>query len=186
MYSCDECEATLKSPQKLGGHKASKHRKKAACKFCDTKVCKSGLKRHEKNCKYNPKNEKKCKNQDCNKLIEDSKTFCGESCAAIHNNKKYPKRKPEGPPCERCGDSIKSSNKRFCSRECETKYKKELRFEQIEKEGKANFENVRNDTNEKWIKRFLIQKYGKKCMSCGWSKKESSRRKYSDRTSSQK
>lgn len=52
----------------------------------------------------------KCKN--CGKETSNPK-FCNKSCAAIYNNKKYPKRHPEG-NCKTCGKPISTQNK-YCS-----------------------------------------------------------------------
>lgn len=49
-------------------------------------------------------------------------TFCSRSCAATFNNKKTPKRKPEG-ACHQCGVTI-SRSKTLCA-ECNTQIKQE-------------------------------------------------------------
>lgn len=54
-----------------------------------------------------------CKN--CSVEINNKNTFCSRSCAASFNNKKKPKRRPEG-RCVSCDCPIKSSAK-YCS-EC--------------------------------------------------------------------
>lgn len=52
----------------------------------------------------------KCKN--CGEETTNPK-FCNRSCAAIYNNKKYPKRHPEG-KCKTCGKPISTQN-RYCN-----------------------------------------------------------------------
>lgn len=52
----------------------------------------------------------KCRN--CGEETSNPK-FCNRSCAAIYNNKKYPKRHPEG-KCKTCGKPISTQN-RYCS-----------------------------------------------------------------------
>jgi hypothetical protein len=44
------------------------------------------------------------------------KKFCNKSCAAKYNNKKFPKRKPEG-KCAVCG-SPSTRRSRYCSNQC--------------------------------------------------------------------
>jgi hypothetical protein len=173
MHTCNICEESFETAQALGGHKAGVHRAKKECQFCGEQFYEAGLKQHEPSCKHNPKNQKKCAFEDCSEVIHKSRKFCSQSCAAKHNNKKYPKRSKEGGVCKRCKEPIHSYQKKFCSIECRWKYKEEKKFKQIKEEGKASFEDVSNDTNERWIKKFLIQKHGEKCMSCGWSKKNS-------------
>ena len=44
------------------------------------------------------------------------KKFCDHGCAAAHNNRVYPKRKPEG-ECDECGELVKARRK-WCSIKC--------------------------------------------------------------------
>lgn len=44
--------------------------------------------------------------------------FCSRSCSAIYNNRKNPKRRPEG-KCKQCGQIINTS-KRYCSEKCKS------------------------------------------------------------------
>lgn len=169
MYTCEICNESFETAQALGGHKVSAHKEKTSCSFCNKELYKANVKQHESKCKLNPKNKKVCKRENCSNLVKPSKTFCSQSCAAIYNNKKSPKRKPEGGSCKRCGNPIKTSQKYFCSRKCRRKYKKEKRFKLIEQAGEADFENVSEETNAKWIKRYLIEENRERCSQCGWN-----------------
>ena len=62
----------------------------------------------------------------CTKKTSNPK-FCSRSCAAISNNKKNPKRKPEG-NCSECGIAISRSRKRCkdCSNTLELEKEREL------------------------------------------------------------
>lgn len=74
--------------------------------------------------------EKVCGNPNCsNKVLRvlnefrKSKSgliFCSQSCAAIVNNKKFPKRKPRFKTCLRCGKQFRGStgNSKYCSLKC--------------------------------------------------------------------
>jgi len=79
--------------------------------------------------------EKVCGNPNCNNKIsrklnqfKRSKSgliFCSRSCAAITNNKKYPKRKAKMGTCIQCGKSFKKRGRlKYCSIKCrrETEY----------------------------------------------------------------
>ncbi len=54
--------------------------------------------------------------------------FCGRSCAAAHNNKSHPKRKPEG-KCSSCGTSI-NSQKKLCEKCKSAEKEKKFREQQ--------------------------------------------------------
>lgn len=112
--------------------------------------------------------EKRCC-LNCKKEFEttksDVKIFCNHSCAAIFNNNK--KEKKEIKKCLCCDKELMNNKKnirqtKFCSYSCQGKYKKVKIFNEIEK-GNTNLyiKNYRN---------YLIDKYGAKCMECGWDK----------------
>ncbi len=50
------------------------------------------------------------------KLHYDKKVFCNRSCAATHNNRRYPKRSVEG-SCKSCGVAL-TTTRQYCSQEC--------------------------------------------------------------------
>ena len=99
---------------------------------------------------------------NCDKETNNPR-YCSRSCAAIANNKKYPKRLKEG-ECKKCGKVI-HSNATYCSKECY---------------GICNLfdERVRltgcyyaTDTNSgtKSLRKYLVKKFGNNCMICGQS-----------------
>jgi predicted HNH restriction endonuclease len=61
--------------------------------------------------------------------------------------------------------------KRFCSLKCSTAHKSEQAWlpkrEAIERGETKLSENI--ESNNTYFKRYLIEKYGAKCMRCGWS-----------------
>ena len=74
---------------------------------------------------FSEKRELKCEN--CGKLFQrsphavSSHNYCSQSCAAIVNNKKYPKiRKTVSKICIKCGEKFKKStgNLKYCSMKC--------------------------------------------------------------------
>lgn len=69
-----------------------------------------------------------CSNSRCGKSFQrrpraiGSVSFCSQSCAAIINNSKYPKRKAHIASCVLCRKSFKVSHQQiFCSRACRDK-----------------------------------------------------------------
>jgi len=81
-------------------------------------------------------------------LKKDSRKFCSQSCSACYNNKNRPKQAPIV--------KNKSSNKT-----CSTKYGTKKRYNEIE--------NGNTCFGPKAYKKYLIQKFGNKCMKCGWN-----------------
>lgn len=82
--------------------------------------------------------------------------FCNKSCFFAT------KRKVKEKPCRKCGLTTKKPE--FCSKKCSCDYKKikkqEREFE-LASQGKQK--------NQRHLKKYLIFKYGEKCMICGWA-----------------
>jgi len=95
--------------------------------------------------------------------IKDKRKFCSQSCGAKFNNKKYPKRNPKTKEknCLNCNTELKHQQHRFCSHNCSTTYHWNERVIKIEN-GDTSF-----GTNT--YKKYLIRKFGNKCMKCGWN-----------------
>lgn len=114
--------------------------------------------------KYDINNPKRCK--FCNNIIPKDKkrnTFCNKSCAAKFNNKSSINIEPN--KCKFCSKIVKN---KFCNNTCFSKYKEKIVFDKIDN----NTFNLKNKiTESKWIKKYLINKYGNKCMKCNWDEK---------------
>jgi hypothetical protein len=96
--------------------------------------------------------------------LKDNRKFCSLSCSAEYNNKKYPKRKnfQKLSNCLYCGNKLdKKGQHKFCSKECDVKYKQNLIFNEIDN-GNTSFSSMT-------YKKYLIFKFGNKCMKCGWN-----------------
>lgn len=98
---------------------------------------------------------------NCKLKIEEYKKFCSSSCSAKHNNKNRIKKNYGF--CLECNKTLKRKGRKYCSNKCQGLYKNKNTFKQIES-GNLNF-------HEDTFKRYLIQKYGEKCMSCQWCEK---------------
>jgi DNA-binding CsgD family transcriptional regulator len=64
--------------------------------------------------------------------------------------------------CLNCGKLVK---KKFCSRKCQHEYRQNEITKKIES-GDITLDS-------RWYKKYLIIKYGEKCMKCGWNKRHS-------------
>lgn len=112
-----------------------------------------------------------CKN--CNNPIIPSKKFCNSSCAAIYNNKKFPKRTKgrEIPKCLNCGNDIKTDsyiryNRMYCSNKCQASLTHSKVMERVKNEDWLGWSDQTIHSNSK---AYLIELYGNKCMKCNWS-----------------
>lgn len=111
--------------------------------------------------KHNPKIKLKC--LECsNDIPHVGKKFCSTSCSAIYNNKLRTSKQIDV-TCITCEKIFKTHNKdaKFCSRDCFNLERKRLKDIEIET-GQCKS----NDTRR--YKKYLYEKYGEKCMKCGW------------------
>lgn len=65
--------------------------------------------------------------------------------------------------CKHCGGSFVGRGKKFCSQKCMGEFRIHQNFQLIES-GETNF-------GDRVYKRYLINKFGDKCMKCGWGEK---------------
>jgi hypothetical protein len=123
--------------------------------------------------------EKKCFH--CNEtfvsLISEDRKYCSQSCAAKENNKLYIKRPKIGlnniesidncgvvkkcrNNCLNCGVEVDNSSKTYCNQICfHENRKKQYHF--LIESGVITLPS-------RQYKNYLIEKYGNKCMECGW------------------
>jgi predicted nucleic acid-binding Zn ribbon protein len=96
-------------------------------------------------------------------LIKKKRKFCSQSCGAKYNNKKYPKRVNINKlkNCLHCGQPLNSHQNKFCSPKCSGEYFQQENFKKIEN-GDTSFSAT-------MYKKYLIEKFGNKCMKCGWN-----------------
>lgn len=110
--------------------------------------------------------------------------FCGQSCAAVVNNRHFPKREktPENilreqriaarkeqrnvsqtiNHCKNCGTELTTRTQTyFCSQKCQA--------ENISKESLLKVERG-DKVGVLTLKRYLVEKRGNKCECCGWNK----------------
>jgi hypothetical protein len=105
------CNESFENDKVFANHIRWKHKKypKLICKYCQKKIG-MHLPLHEKTCKHNPKNIKKC--ITCGKILIGEQTkFCSHTCSAKHTNK-YREYKPSEDKrrkiinCINCGEKI--------------------------------------------------------------------------------
>lgn len=94
--------------------------------------------------------------------IKEKRKYCSQSCAASINNIKFPKKIKilTQKYCLNCG---KKTRKKYCSCNCQHEYQ--------QKEINQKIENGNMSLSERAYKKYLIKKYGEKCMKCGWDKR---------------
>jgi len=102
----------------------------------------------------------------CGNIIETTvsknKRFCTKSCSASYNNKKRKKKNF----CKNCSNLINSKNI-YCNNTCQNEYQRKQIFKKIESN---EFYLENKETESKWLKRYLIENDGEKCIKCGWNK----------------
>lgn len=117
--------------------------------------------------------------QDFTSLKNENRKFCSQSCSTTLNNikrnkklieienkkikiKKVRKNKNVG-KCLNCEIEINRDNgknyQKYCSNICQVKYEEKIKFEKVENNESTSIVS---------IKKYLIKKYGNKCMECGW------------------
>ena len=102
----------------------------------------------------------KCIN--CNKEFSNKtggRKFCSRSCSVTFSNKKKKKIKSD---CINCGKKTNRIGNKYCSNSCQFSYEQKKTYEKIENGDKTLY--------EKTYKKYLINKYGEKCMECEWNK----------------
>lgn len=111
---------------------------------------------------YHIKECLECKNE-FKRLISHDGKFCSHSCSTKYNNKiKGKKTITHNTLCIICGRNKKSKVGNYCSNTCKSIFDRKEIFHKIE--------NGDLTLGERWYKKYLIIKYGEKCMDCGWNK----------------
>ena len=94
--------------------------------------------------------------------------FCSHSCAAKYNNLGRPcSWKSPTAYCKHCGKECPRSDRKYCSNQCQSDYQNHLKLSDW-RSGKDTGLDT-NGTVRRPIRRYLIDKAGKKCTICGWA-----------------
>lgn len=91
--------------------------------------------------------------------------FCNHFCAATFNNKKIDRHKTKLKKCLWCKKQVKRHTSKYCSLSCFREHQFKIRYTKIEKDGE--FKNYGWASNTIIPKKYLIKKYGHRCMICG-------------------
>ena len=113
---------------------------------------------NEKSSDYFKNKEPKC--LDCGKELLSETNFCSIVCSASFFNQIGKIKVEKKYTCINC-NSIISSRNTYCSQKCDIEHKKKLIYKRIEN-GDITF-------HHNTYKKYLIHKFGNKCMNCGWS-----------------
>ena len=99
-----------------------------------------------------------------NDIKSNKRKFCSKSCNASYNNKL--RNKIECKVCLNCSKELKKDQhykvRKYCNHICQNLYRRKSINERIE--------NGDISLYEKNYKKYLIEKYGEKCMECSWDK----------------
>lgn len=107
--------------------------------------------------------------------IKHKKKFCSRSCAATHNNLKYPKRSKSKNTshqicnCVHCGVSFTTHTQvKYCSMRCSSNHrKKELISDWLSgKIDGGDWYGVKS-----FVRNYVFDKFGNKCSLCEWDKR---------------
>ncbi len=117
-----------------------------------------------------------CKNSECERSFQvkpyDQKIFCSHSCSAKVSNPKRTKLKISK-TCVSCNGLLKISSRKYCSFKCQNKYQY-LNYIADWKQGfESGTRGIQVRILSKYLRRYLLEKYGEKCSVCGWAKKHS-------------
>ena len=96
--------------------------------------------------------------KQCKKEFEardKSRSFCSQSCAATHNNTGRVRRVLKY--CLNCSTLLESNKKVYCNNICQQAAQKQAKVD-------AGLETC----SQKFIRQYMINLHGAKCMKCGW------------------
>lgn len=111
---------------------------------------------------------KNCVN--CKKeLNANQKKFCSRSCSVTTNNLGRCRNGKPSPNCLLCGEKLNKSSKKFCSYKCTKQYQYENWIEEW-KQGKHKGWSGNTCQISEPIRRYLFEKFNRKCCKCGWNK----------------
>lgn len=78
------------------------------------------------------------------------------------------KREKREKKCINCGNDIPNRNI-YCNNKCQLEYQRKSIFESIEKNDFDRYTKI--GSIHEMTKKYLIERFGEKCMSCGWKEK---------------
>lgn len=71
--------------------------------------------------------------------------------------------------CLNCGKELKRNQTKYCNQQCQADYNRSLK---VEKWLNGELDGIRGKTTtSRWIKWHLMNKFGEKCMKCGWEER---------------
>ncbi len=110
-----------------------------------------------------------CKNISCNSPFKikpyGKKIYCSSRCAAIINNIN---RFRKIVFCRTCNKQLNRSNRVYCSVKCQMIYQHKILIEDWQKKSIDGNPILNTKNISRHLKRFLLEKYGEKCLACGW------------------
>lgn len=96
----------------------------------------------------------------------EERKFCSHSCSASANNPKKIKKTKAETHCLNCNKQLEDKQHKYCSNTCQHEYQTSDIYKKIE--------NGDITLDYRHYKKYLIEKYGEKCMKCGWEERNPS------------
>jgi len=155
IVNCDNCKKDFEQELSLFNLAIKQKYKNHFCS-CKCKNIYQTKKRKNLNC-LNCGNPIQIIESDYEKSIT-KKFFCCHSCAAIHNNKRFPKKRKKETKLYNCTFCGKLSKKEFCSKLCEN-------FNVIKTTENATLSKC-EEHNRRIAKKYLIRTKGHICHIC--------------------
>lgn len=167
MKECKICGAKFETGKQLGGHIGSKHGKGKGieCEICHRQIKSSGYKKHllghkkDGNCLF------------CGKSVR-AKRFCNHSCcASFHNrgNRRHGNPVNSDKKCFNCGITIPLSSKKYCSHDCDNKFKYKNNIERWLRGELKGHNDGKNNSIKDFVRKWLYERANNKCEKCGWA-----------------
>ena len=73
--------------------------------------------------------------------------------------------------CLKCNSKLKRASHKYCSNKCQADYQYQIYIKDWLSGLKDGNRGIIARNISKHLKRFLIEKYGEKCLECGWNQK---------------
>lgn len=94
--------------------------------------------------------------------FEKNKKFCSSSCSAKFFNEKRKKNIL----CLNCNNSLgsnRSSKQKYCNHKCQQEHRRKEKYQKI-------FNGNTDNITSSFVKKYLVDLHGSKCMNCDWDK----------------
>lgn len=107
-------------------------------------------------------------NKQLSQIKKSPNHYCSQRCAAIVNNRKFRKKNKKIKYCVYCNSILTKNAKKYCGSNCQHRYQHKIKINLWLAGKDRGYET--NGTLRRYVKKYLLDKYGYKCSECGWDK----------------